>query len=119
MVSVPFTIPNLYGCLGDCHGMLRADGTCLVLEFQVQDNILGWFRGSPQTVRLPLSELESVELKKSWFRSSDLVITAKSLLSVAAVPGSRQGRITLRIDRKDLPAAAEFVDNAYESSGGT
>jgi hypothetical protein len=48
-----------------------------------------------------------------------LVITAKSLLSVAAVPGSRQGRITLRIDRKDLPSAAEFVDNAYESSGGS
>jgi hypothetical protein len=97
--------------------MLRAEGNCLVLEFQVQDNLIGWLRGSPKTIRLPLSELESVELQKSWFRSSDLVITAKSMLSVAAVPGSRQGRIKLRIDKKDVPAAEEFVEGAYESSG--
>ena len=49
---------------------------------------------------------------------SDLVITAKSLSAVATVPGSRQGRIQLRINKKDKPAAEQFVASAYESSVG-
>src|SRR5258705_724325 len=100
MISVPFTIPHLYGCLAECHGLLRGDGNHLVLEFQVQDNIFGLIRGSPKIVRLPLTELESVELRKGWFRDSNLVIAAKSLASVAALPGSRQGRVELRIATK-------------------
>ena len=116
MISVPFTIPHLYGCLAECHGLLRGEGNHLVLEFQVQDNIFGWIRGSPKVVRLPLSELESVELRRGWFRDSNLVIAAKSLASVAALPGSRQGRIELRIAKKDKPAAEQFVSSAYEST---
>ena len=116
MTSVPFTIPRLYGCLAECHGLLRGEANDLVLEFQVQDNFFGWIRGSPQTVRLPLSELESVELRKAWFRDSNLVIAAKSLSAVAAVPGSRQGRIELRIAKKDRGLAEQFVAGAYESS---
>jgi hypothetical protein len=30
------------------------------------------------------------------------------------VPGSRQGRIELRIAKKDRPAAEQFVAGAYE-----
>jgi hypothetical protein len=116
MMTVPFTIPHLYGCLAECHGLLRGEGNHLVLEFQVQDNIFGWIRGSPKIARVPLSELESVELRKGWFRDSILVIAAKSLASVAALPGSRQGRIELKIAKKDKAAAEQFVNSAYEST---
>jgi hypothetical protein len=116
MTSVPFTIPNLCWYLAECQGVLRGEGNCLVFEYQVQDNFGGWFRAAPKIVRLPLAELESVELRKSWFRASDLVITAKSMAAVAAVPGSRQGRIELRIAKKDRRAAEAFVESAYETS---
>lgn len=114
MTTVPFTIPNLLGCLAECHGMLRGDGACLVLEFQVQDNIFGWLRSSPKTVRLPLDQLESIELRKSWFSASNLVVQAKNLSAVAPIPGSRQGRIELRIAKKDRAIAEQFVAGAYE-----
>jgi hypothetical protein len=116
MTSVPFTIPNLCWCLAECQGVLRGEGNCLVFEYQVQDNFGGWFRAGPKIVKLPLAELVSVELRKGWFRASDLVITAKSLAAVAAVPGSRQGRIELRIAKKDLRAAEAFVESAYETA---
>jgi hypothetical protein len=118
MSSVPFTVPHLYGGFADCHGLLRGEGGHLILEFQVQDNLFGWIRGSPKTVRVPLADLESIELKPRWLRSSDLVIVAKSLSAVAAVPGSRQGRIRLRIAKNDLPMAERFVAAAYETSVG-
>ena len=114
MSTVPFTIPKLFGCLAECHGMLRGEGSSLVLEFQVQDNLFGWFRGSPKIVRLPLDQLESIEMQAGWFRASNLVIRAKSLAAVAPVPGSRQGRIELRIAKKDRKAAEQFVAGAYE-----
>ena len=114
MTTVPFTIPNLLGCLAECHGMLRGEGACLVMEFQVQDNMFGWLRSSPKIVRLPLDQLESIELKSGWFSATNLVIQAKSLNAVAPVPGSRQGRIELRIAKKDRKAAEQFVAGAYE-----
>ena len=118
MANVPFTIPNLYGCLAECHGLLRGEGPALVLEFQVQDNIFGWLRGRPKTIRVPLADLESIALRKRWMSGADLVITAKSLTSVASVPGSRQGRIQVRIKKDDLAAAEQFVAAAYETSVG-
>lgn len=116
MTSVPFTIPNLCWCLAECQGVLRGEGNNLVFEFQVQDNFAGWFRSSPKIVRLALADLESVELRKGWFRATDLVITAKSMAAVAAMPGSRQGRIELRIAKKDRKAAEAFVESAYETA---
>lgn len=118
MANVPFTVPNLYGCLAECHGLLRGEGPSLVLEFQVQDNVFGWVRGRPKTISVPLAELESIELRKRWMCGADLVITAKSLTSVASVPGSRQGRIQLRINKDDMRAAEQFVASAYETSVG-
>lgn len=118
MANVPFTVPNLYGCLAECHGLLRGEGPSLVLEFQLQDNLFGWLRRGPKTIRVPLAELESIELRKRWMSGADLVITAKSLTAVAAVPGSRQGRIQLRINKNDVQAAEQFVASAYETSVG-
>jgi hypothetical protein len=113
MPSVPFTIPHLYGGLGDCHGLLRADGDSLRLEFQVQDNLMGLVRGRPKTVRILLADLESVEMRNGWF-GRFLVLQAKSLHTLADVPGSRQGKVELRVDRKDVPAAEQLVAGVYE-----
>ncbi len=113
MPSVPFTIPCLYAGLGDCHGLLRGEGDGLRLEFQLQDNVLGFFRGRPRQIHVPLRELEAVELQRGWFKHA-LVIRAKSLSAVAAVPGSRQGRVELRIAHADLPAAEQMVASLYE-----
>jgi hypothetical protein len=111
MTSVPFTL-NVYGGMADCHGLIRPDGDHLLLEFQVQA-CGGFFRGRAKAVRIPLADLESVELRGRWFGRT-LVIQARSLLSLADVPGSRQGRVELQIARRDVPAAEQLVAGVYE-----
>jgi hypothetical protein len=112
ITSVPFTI-RVYGGLADCHGLIRPESDHLCLEFQVQDSLGGFFRGKAKTVRIPLADLESVELRGRWFTRT-LIIQARSLLSVAAVPGSRQGRVELTIARPDVAAAERLVAGVYE-----
>jgi hypothetical protein len=112
MTSVPFTI-SVYGGLAECHGLVRPDADSLCLEYQVQDSMLGIVRGKAKTVRIPLADLESVAMRGRWLGRT-LVIQARSLLSVAAVPGSRQGRVELTIARADVPAAERLVTGVYE-----
>jgi hypothetical protein len=112
--TLPFSIPGLYRGLGACHGLLRDEGTHLCLEFQVQDNLLGIVRTGPTTVRIPIKDLQSVELQKGWF-STTLVLQAGSLQAVGQVPGSRQGKIELVIDKRDRPLAEEMVAGLYET----
>src|SRR3954470_10703012 len=111
MPSVPFTIPRLCGGLAECHGLVRGDGDSLCVEYQVQDNIFGLFRRRPRSVRVPLAQVESVEVRRrGWVGArAALVIKAKSLLPLAALPGSRQGQVELTIAAKDRPAAEQFV----------
>jgi hypothetical protein len=113
MKTLPFTIPHLYCGLGDCHGLLRDDGLHLCLEYQVQDNVFGALRTGPKVVRIPIKELQSVELRKGWF-STTLVLQSSSLHAVHQVPGNRQGKVELRIDRKDRPLAEEIVAGLHE-----
>ncbi|HEX4589349.1 MAG TPA: hypothetical protein VH120_05435, partial [Gemmataceae bacterium] len=112
MTSVPFKL-RVYGGMAECHGLLRPDGDCLVLEYQVQDNMFGVVRGKARAVRIPLAELESVALRGKWFGRS-LVIQSRSLLPLANVPGSKQGRLELAIARPDWPAAERLAAEVYE-----
>jgi hypothetical protein len=112
MTSVPYTI-KLCGGLAVCHGLIRPDGDCLVLEYQVQDSLMGMIRGRAKSIRVPLAELEAVELKGRWFTRT-LVIQGRSMMALAAVPGHRQGRLEVTIARQDVPAAERLVAGVYE-----
>jgi hypothetical protein len=112
MTSVPYTI-KLCGGLAVCHGLIRPDGDSLVLEYQVQDSWFGMIRGKAKEVRVPLAELEAVELKGRWF-SRTLIIQGRSMMALAAVPGHRQGRLELSVARQDLAAAEQLVAGVYE-----
>jgi hypothetical protein len=116
MPSVPFSIPRLFCGMVECHGLIRGDGDCLCLEYQMQDGFWGMFKRRPRAVRIPLSQLESVELqRRGWFgRKGVLVIKAKSLVPLAGVPGSRQGQVELAIAPHDRKAAEQFVAGLYE-----
>jgi hypothetical protein len=112
MSSVPFTL-HVYGGLAECHGLIRPEGDCLILEFQVQDNFWGIIRGRPRSVRIPLADLDSVEMRGRWF-GRRLAIKARSLISLAGVPGSKQGQVEFEIARADVSAAENLVAGMYE-----
>ena len=112
MKTLPFSIPHLYWGFGECHGLLRDEGTHLCLEYQVQ---MGAFKSRPKSVRVPLKELESVELQKGWFGNTALILKATSLNAVGHIPGSRQGKVELKIDKNDRRLAEEMVSGLYET----
>jgi hypothetical protein len=120
MIMVPFTIDDLYGGLGECHGLLRDEGETLCFEFQTQDSLAGLIKSRVREVRVPVKELVSVTLTKGWLGTTwlgvTIVIQAAKLESLKDVPRSSQGRVELSIARKDREAAEKFVANLHEDT---
>jgi hypothetical protein len=114
MNTVPVKLPDMYEGLASCHGLIRDEGDQLSLEFQVQDGVLGVFKSGIRQVSIPLAELASVSLQRTWFGLCNrLVIQVAHMDRVKDVPGMTQGRITLGIARKDREAARQFVDDLH------
>ncbi len=117
MRSVPFSIPYLYGGLGECHGVLHDEGDALRFEFQLKDNFGGLIKSKVKQIRLPVKEIVSVQLTKGWLGTTwcglKIVIQTASLEPLKEIPGMSQGKVELSIARKDVPAAEAFVDGLY------
>jgi len=112
MHSIPFSI-SVYESLGEAEGLIRFDEESLKLEFEVKDSIVGILKSDLKEIRIPLSDLESIELRKSWF-STSLVIQASSLRTTRQIPGSDQGRMTLSIARRHRADAAKMLSHVLD-----
>ncbi|HLW68916.1 MAG TPA: hypothetical protein VKS79_26630 [Gemmataceae bacterium] len=114
MNTVPFTLEEVYSGFANCHGLIRDEGEHLVLEFQIQDSLVGLIKSGVKQVRIPLAELASVALERKWFgMSTNIVIQLSHMQPVQDVPGMKQGRLVLAIARKDREAAAKFVADLH------
>lgn len=107
-VSVPFTIPHLYGGLGEGSGIATAGRDGLSLEFETKDAVLGMMKSGVRDVTLALGDLVSVKLDKSW-TNTKIVVRARSMKALADVPGSEGGEVTLYVARKDRALAERLV----------
>lgn len=114
MTTIPFSLGHVWAGFAEGHGMLRGDGPDLVIEYQIKDSLFGVLRGAPKTLRLPLTQIDSVSLRKGWFGGRTLVLQAKSLAAVAAIPTAEKGCVEFKIAKCDRAAAEQFVERAYE-----
>jgi hypothetical protein len=105
---LPFAIPHVYEGFAKAEGLARLRRDGLVLEFEVQDAIVGMARSGLKEVVIPLQEIDSVDVRQGWLRTT-LVVRVKSLRIVEEVPNSRQGRILLRVPFKERRAAERFA----------
>lgn len=117
MNAIPFTIDNVYSGFAECSGLLRDEGSALCLEFETVDGLFHFFRSGVKQVRIPATEIVSVTADKGWV-SGSIVIQTSRLESVKAVPNMQQGRIVLKIARKDRAAAEKFVDSLHKPITG-
>lgn len=106
--SVPFAIPKAYAGWVDCQGLMRVDGEWLRLEFESKDPFLGVFKTPIQNLRIPLADLQRIELKRGWF-STTLELRARSLRTWTDVPGAEASVLLLDIARRNREAAAELA----------
>src|SRR5260221_1834422 len=110
MNAVPFELGDVYQGFASGNGLIRDEDQHLCLEFQVQDAIVGLVKSDITQLRIPIDDLASVTLVKSWFGLYvDMVIQVARMETVKNFPGMTQGRLVLGIARRDRPAAAKLV----------
>ena len=110
-ISVPFSIPEAFGGLAECHGILRSGADGLELEFQSKDGFFGVVKSAVRTVSMAWEDLGGVEFKAGWF-SARVCLTARSLKTFDKVPGARASQIDLAVARQHRPTARELTSFA-------
>jgi hypothetical protein len=110
MTVVPFELEATYGGLAQTSGLLSSNDAHLSLQFQSRDSIVGVLKSEVNQIKIPLQEVASISLQKSWLGLvNEVEIQVSNLQAVAALPGMTQGRLVLSIARRDRDAAATLV----------
>jgi hypothetical protein len=117
MASVPFSIPRLFAGFGRCHGVLHDEGDTFRFEFQVKDSLAGLLKTNVKEVRIPVKEIDSVQLMRKWWGTSRrgvrLVLQATGLTTFKDIPGASHRQLILTVARRDVDMAQAFVDGLY------
>ena len=115
---VPFSMDNLYGGFAECEGLLRDEGDHICLEYRVKDSVAGWLKSGVKQFHIPVADLVSVTLTKSWLGTEwlgvKIVLQANRLDVFRDMPGASQGRVELSVARNDRDAAERFVAGLHE-----
>jgi hypothetical protein len=107
MGSLPFTDLNLR-----VEGVLRLEDEELILEWRSVMGLL-FHEHVPQQVRIPLSQLDSIEYKNPFYLfHAVLRIRVRSLTTLAQVPGSKGAEIALYCRKRDRHLAQDIANTA-------
>lgn len=107
--SVPFTTETYEG-FATTEGLLSREKDVLILEFKTKDSFVGLIQSEVQRVEIPLAILNGFEFK-SKLLSNKILIRSNSLQTLDSIPGSKQGMVTLKVQRKDRELAAALASN--------
>lgn len=104
-VQITFTIPAT-DTLGmkKGEGLLAYDGETISIEIQEKDAFLGVYKSEVQTYEIPPDAINSISFKKKFF-SAQLIIQANSMKKFEHIPGIQQGKLTLKIAKKEAEKA--------------
>jgi len=104
--SVPFKTKTDSG-LSHINGVAKFSSAGIVLEFE--SKLLGLIGGGVKEVRLPIGEILDIKFKKGAFKlGAKVEIRAKTYAKLAELP-SKDGKLTLNLDREDFERARDAV----------
>lgn len=103
-ISIPFYNDEIYAGFAVQNGLIHVDSNFLTLEFVTKDAVFKVVTTGLQTIKIPLSGIQSIDFKKGFF-SSKINITTKSLKYLANIPGNESNSLTLKIKKKDRDLA--------------
>ena len=107
-ITLPLTVPDLFGGLAKGTGLAKVSGSELTLELVVKDGLLSVLKSGVKEIRIPRTEIDFVRLKRGWF-GAKMDIRVKSMKWLADLPGCGSGEVTLHLARQDRDRAADFV----------
>jgi len=119
MNVVPFKTETggFYDFFAEGRGLLKDEGDCLTLEVQQQDVWFGVLKSAVQSIRVPVDDVVSLDLTNGWLGTNwlgaGLVLQTSNVELLGELPAATQGRLRLKIARKDIEAAELFVEDFH------
>lgn len=108
--SVPFEIPNVNHGFVVVKGLFHIKERKIVLEFDERDGFVGFMKSDIKEIEVPFSEIDSISGTKKWF-SYRIEIVASSMKTFQDIPGAEQGKLTLKVHRKDRKLAEGVISS--------
>ena len=120
MKLVPFSIGDIWAGFGECKGLLKDEGDNLLLEFQITDSVTGILKSDVKAVRVARDDLVGVTVTRGWLGKSwlgiKIIIQTSDMETLKEVPGMSQGRVELKIARKDADDAEKLFANFFKDA---
>jgi hypothetical protein len=113
---VPFTMENeAHMGLSETQGLLSSDGRNLVIEFRVADTVFGLMKTAPKEILIPLADIQSIRFEKKYLGiTASIVLRVRNMQVLQALPDAKLGKVTLKVSRRERPAAEEFCLAVHE-----
>ena len=102
-VTIPFKIEGAHGGFAVVNGMAKISRAGIILEFEAK--IFGMMKTGIKEVRVALGEIENVQIKKRFFKST-MEIRLNNFKTLSEIP-TKEGRIILQISKDDRPRAEQ------------
>ena len=108
---LPFEIPNVNHGIVVVKGLFHLKNETIVLEFDKRDGFVGIMKSDLEEVVIPFQEIASITFIKKLF-TTRIEIVGSSMKSLHNIPGAEQGRISLKLKRKDRKLAEKLMSHA-------
>lgn len=108
-ISIQFEIPAI-DHLGKDHveGKVRFMADHVDIDWRVRGNVFRGGNAEVETISMPYSQIEHVELRKKWWKIRDLILRIADPSLVAEIPGVQMGKMTLQIDKRSREEAQKL-----------
>ncbi len=112
--TVPFRVGTNVSdmtALVSAQGVVRVDQGCLVIEFRestLDMNTMARREGPVREVRIPIEDVDSVEVGRRWPWGSTLQVRSRTMAPLANLPGATGNEIRVRVRRRDHDRAREL-----------
>jgi len=108
-ISIQFDIPAT-DHLGKDHveGKVRFMADEVEIDWRVRGNVFRGGNAKVETIKMPYTQIEHVELRKKWWKIRDLVLRISDASLVEEIPGVEMGKMILVIDERSREEAQKL-----------
>ncbi len=108
-ISIQFEIPAT-DHLGKNHveGKVRFMADQVEIDWRVKGNVFRGGNAEVETISMPYSQIENVELRKKWWKLRDIILRISDPSLVAKIPGVEMGKMVLKIDQRSREEAEKL-----------
>jgi hypothetical protein len=103
-IYVPFQLNKVYNGIAEGDGILRWDGSKIIIEYQVKDSIFGVIKSSIKRFGLRVDDLQDINVTKNFF-SCFICLKSISLYTFNNFPGRQMNEIKLKLRKSDFEDA--------------